>query len=103
MLIEPDASEPAFLYFLLNWKSNCRVNLASIYRCRHIVGCINLYISLGSDCWVNFGSNIVVVTLLVLICLEKNCVVVVGSPSDHIVNDCLKGFFLLGAVLATLN
>ena len=49
-----------------------------VYRCCHIA----VYILV----------NIInVVILLVLICLEKSCVVVVGSPSSHLVNDCVKG------------
>ena len=46
-----------FSFILLNWKSNCWMNLASIYWCGHIVGFICFNISLLSDCWVNFGSN----------------------------------------------
>jgi hypothetical protein len=58
-----------------------------------------------SHCWVYLVINIVVVTLIdkfglilllwvncwVLICLENNCVVVVGSPSGHLVNDWYSG------------
>ena len=57
------------------------------YCCCYIVGSSSLKILLLLHCWVIFPENLVVVTLLVIICLQKYCVVVVGVPSGHLVND----------------
>jgi hypothetical protein len=43
-----------------------------------------------------------VITLLVLICLDKNCVVVVGSPSGHLVNDWCQPILILRLMVFTM-